>query len=89
MQREISDKVFIGQNVSAFDDIRNSSAINRTASNYTDAKEKVRKIRELISTGKYDADIAKYIPGILEMKFQGMLEDINTRKKLHTLPTKT
>ena len=50
--------------------------------NYTDAKEKVKKITELISTGKYDADIARYIPGILEMKFQGMLEDIDTREKV-------
>ena len=82
MQREISDKVFLRQTVSPFDDLGNSSAIDRTASNYTDAKEKVRKIRELISTGKYDADIAKYILGILEMKFQGMLEDINTREKV-------
>ena len=82
MQREISDKIFLRQTVSPFDDIGNSSAINRTASNYTDGKEKVRKIRELISTGKYDADTSKYIPGILEMKFQGMPEDINTRKKV-------
>ena len=82
MQREIGNKVFLGQTVSPFDDIGNSSAIDRTASNYTDAKEKVGKIRELISTGKYDADIAKYIPGILEMKFQGMLEDIDTREKV-------
>ena len=35
----------------------------------TDAKEKVQKIRELIKTGKYDTDIARYIPGVLEMKF--------------------
>ena len=39
-------------------------------------------MRELISTGKYDEDIAKYIPGILELKFQGMLEDIDTREKV-------
>ena len=39
-------------------------------------------MRELISTGKYDEDIARYIPGILELKFQGMLEDINTREKV-------
>ena len=82
MQREISEKIFLGQTVSPFDDIGNSSTIDRTTSNYTDAKEKVRKIIELISTGKYDADIAKYIPGILEMKFQGMLEDIDTREKV-------
>ena len=39
-------------------------------------------MRELISTGKYDKDIARYIPGVLELKFQGMLEDINTREKV-------
>ena len=26
--------------------------------------------------------IARYIPGVLEMKFQGMFEDIDTREKL-------
>ena len=39
-------------------------------------------MRELISPGKYDEDIARYIPGILELKFQGMLEDIDTREKV-------
>ena len=57
MQRDISDKVFPGQTVSPLHDIANSSPIDRKASNYTDAKDKVRKVRELISTGKYDADI--------------------------------
>ena len=49
-------------------------------SNYNDAKEKLKKIRELISTGKYD--IAKYISGLLELKFQGMPEDIDAREKV-------
>ena len=35
------------------------------ASNYNDAKEKVQKIKELICTGNYDADNAKYITGVL------------------------
>ena len=44
-------------------------------------------MRELINTGKYDEDMAEYIPGDLEMKFQGMLEDIDIReKKKHILP---
>ena len=46
-------------------------------------------MRELINTGRYYKDIAKYIPGILELKFQGMLEDINTREKRLILPTLT
>ena len=41
--------------------------IDRTASNYNDAKEKLKKIRELIKTGIYDADIARWIPGVLEI----------------------
>ena len=81
MQREIRDKVFLGNTVSPFSDVGRSSAIDRTASNYVDAREKVRKIREVISRGRYDEDIAKYIPGLLELRFQGMLEDIDTRKK--------
>ena len=82
MQREISDEIFLGTTVSLSDDVGNSSAVDRTAAKYTDAKEKVKKVRELISTWKYDTDIARYIPGILEMKFQGMLEDIDASKKV-------
>ena len=74
--------VFLGQIVSPYEDAGPSSAIDRTASNYNDAKEKIKKMRELISTGKYDEDIARYIPGILVLKFQGMLEDTNTREKV-------
>ena len=82
MQREISNKVFLGNTVSPLDDIGRSSAINRTVSNYNDSKEKVKKVRELISTGRYDKDIAKYIPNLLELRFQGMLEDLDTRQKV-------
>ena len=49
MQREIADEVCLGLTVSVFDNIGLSSAIDRTASNYNDAKNKVKKkIRELI-----------------------------------------
>ena len=44
MQREISDKVFLGNTVSPYDNANRSSAIDSTASNYNDAKEKVQKI---------------------------------------------
>ena len=42
----------------------------------------MKKLREPINPGKYDEDVAKYIPGLLELKFQGMLEDIDTREKV-------
>ena len=81
MQREISNKVFLRNTVSPLDDVGRSSAIDGTASNYNDTKEKVTKIRELISTRRYDKDIANYIPALLDLEFQGMLEDIDTRQK--------
>ena len=49
MQREISNKVFFGQTVSLYDDhlmiiSGRSSALDRTASNYDDGKEKLKKL---------------------------------------------
>ena len=41
MQREISNKVFLGQTTLPLDNVGFSSAIGRTASDYTDAGEKV------------------------------------------------
>ena len=32
--------------------------------------------------GKYDADLAKYTPGLLDLAIQGMLDDIDTREKV-------
>ena len=89
MQREISDRVFLGETLNPYGDTRRSTAIDRTASNCNDAKEKVQKIRDLIRTGRYDENLAKYIPGLLELGFQGMLEDIDTKEKLPIPLTKT
>ena len=57
MQREISDKVSLGGTINLYACV--SSAIDRTASNYNNAKEKVNKIRELFSASRFDKDIAK------------------------------
>ena len=66
----------------SIDDIRGSTTIDRTISNYNDAKEKVQKIEDLIKMGKCDADLAKYIPGLMDVAIQGMLHDIDTREKV-------
>ena len=59
MQGEIRNEVHIGLTISPFDSIGKSSAIDRTASGYENLREKVKKIRQLMSTGTYDADIAQ------------------------------
>ena len=82
MQRDIGDKNTLGDMLNPINDIRHSTAIDRTTSNYNDAKEKVQKIRDLIRMGKYDADLAKYIPGLMDLAIQGMLDDIDTREKV-------
>ena len=41
MQREISDKNNLGDTLNPINDVRRSTAIDRTTSNYADAKEKV------------------------------------------------
>ena len=89
MQRKIENEIHLEATFSPFENAGGSSAIVRTASNYNDAKEKVKKTRELIKTEKCDADVAKYIPGTFEMVYQGMLEDITTKERLHTAPTRT
>ena len=45
MQREISNKVTLGDTLNPYEDARGSIAIDRTASNYNDTKEKVQKNR--------------------------------------------
>ena len=81
MQRKIGAEVELGKTVSPLDNIGAPSAIDRSASNYLNAAEKVRKIRKLILTGTYDANIAKYIPATIDLVFQGKLEDINTKEE--------
>ena len=82
MQRDISNRNTLGDTLNPIDDVRRSTAIHRTTSNYNDAKEKVQKIRDLIKMGKHDADLAKYIPGLMDLAIQGMLDDIDTREKV-------
>ena len=44
MQRDISNRNTLGDTLNPIDDARRSTAIDRTTSNYNDAKEKVQKI---------------------------------------------
>ena len=51
MQRRRGTEVEIGKTLSPLDSTSASPAIDRTASNYLNAGEKVQKIRKLIQTG--------------------------------------
>ena len=81
MQRNVGTKINFGKTVSPFDSIISSSTIDRTAWNFLNTSEKVQKIKNLIKTWEYDADIAKYIPRTLDLIYQGMIKDNDTKQK--------
>ena len=82
MQRKIDNEAQLGKTVSPFDTTGQSSSINRTASKFKRASEKVKKIKCLINTGEFDANLAKYIPGMLELAYQGMIENIDKKEQV-------
>ena len=82
MQRRIDHDIQLGKTVSPFGSIGGSSSVDRIASKFTTATEKVNKIKRLINTGEYDADLAKYIPRMLNLIFQGIIEDIDTKEQV-------
>ena len=82
MQRKIGSEVQLGKTVSPFNTTGQSSSIDRTTSNFINAMEKVQKIKRLINTEEYDTELAKYIPGILELAFQGMIENVDTKEQV-------
>ena len=82
MQREISDDIKIWSSVTPFQSVRKFPALDKTASDFDNANLKVKKIRILIERGIYDADIARYIFGTLDLVFQGMIQKIMTIEQL-------
>ena len=78
MQREIGTQVDLGKSVSALESIRRVPAIDKNDSDFDKANAKVSKLKRFVITGEYNADLARYIPGTLELAFQGMLDDIKT-----------
>ena len=66
------------QTANPIESVGGSSAIDRTALDFDNASLKVKKIKKLINTGEYDADVARYIPGTLDLAFQGMICKIST-----------
>ena len=43
--------------------------------------KKLQKLKDFVNKGKYDEDLARYILGVLNLMFQGMFENVTTRKQ--------
>ena len=81
MQRDIGDNVHLGQTLSAFEIVSGVSSIERTASDFDMGREKVKKLKRLVDRGEYDVDVVRYIPGTLELVYQGMIDKIRTTEQ--------
>ena len=78
----------LGKTVSPFESIGKSRAIDRTASDFHNENWKIQKIKRLIKKPEYDKDISRYVPGTLELMFQGMIDKLNTLEQLAHLSYK-
>ena len=74
----MGDNVHLGQTVSAFDSVGGVSSIDRTASDFDTARQKVKKLKRFVDRGEYDADVARYITGTLDLVYQCMIDKIKT-----------
>lgn len=74
--KDIGDYVHIGHTVTPFKSIGKSGAVDKTASHFDNANLKVKMIKGLIQRRNYDADIAHYLPGTLDLVCQGMIQKI-------------
>ena len=52
MQQQMTDNIHLGQTVNLFESVGGSSAIDRTASDFGNASQKVIKKNKLINTGE-------------------------------------
>ena len=78
MQREICDNVHLGQTLPVFDSVDGVSLIDRRTSDFDTARGKVKKLKRLADRGEYNADVARYIPGTLDLVYEGMIDKIKT-----------
>ena len=87
MQREISNKIQLGEILNPLNDISSVSSIDNT-SNLTDVFGKIDKLGDLWDKGTTDASLIRYIPGLSNVLRQGKIFNI-VPKKVYTTSTYT
>ena len=79
MQREISNKVQLGENLNPLKDIIKISAIDNT-SDLKDVFKKVDKFGNLWEDGKMDYSLIRYLPGLATVSRQRQIYSIIPKK---------
>ena len=83
MQREISNKIQLGETLNPLNDVSAVSSINNT-SNLKDVFGKVDKLGDLWDRGQADTSLIRYIPGLSNVSRQGKIFNIIQKKAYAT-----
>ena len=89
MQREISNRVLLGQITSPLDEVGLLSAIYRAASDYPDAGEKVKKLENFSELELMTLTLRDSFPVPSSWYFRACLQKLILKKNLQARPTKT
>ena len=88
MQREINNKVQLGENLNPLEDLPKVPAIDNT-SDLKDAFRKADKLGNLWEDGKMDYKLIRYFPGLATISRQGEIYNIIPKKLMPRLTTQT
>ena len=75
MQREVSDRIQLGQDLNPSNDISAIPSIDKQI-NVKDLLSKVDKLGDLWNEGKADESLARYLQGLTNVSRQGKLYNI-------------
>ena len=79
MQREVSNRIQLGQDLNPLNDVSAVPSIDNQA-NVKDLLSKVDKLGKLWDEGKADESLARYLPGLTNISRQGKLYNIIGRR---------
>ena len=78
MQAAKSNRVTLGENLDPLKEVNGADAIDFSA-NVDNLIGKLDKLSTLYDTGRIDADVIKYIPGMAKISYQGQIDFIDTK----------
>ena len=81
MQSAKSNRVKLGENLNRLEDATGVDAVDFSA-DLDNLINKLDELAELYDTGKVDADLLRYIPGMSKIMYQGQIDWIERKKKL-------
>ena len=79
MQAAKSNRVKLGENLNPLEDATGVDSVDFSA-DIDNVIGKIDKLKVMYDSGKIDADILRYIPGMSRIMYQGQIDWIGTQK---------